>query len=172
MGKRFLEIGKIVSTHGVRGEMRVNPWCQNFDLFKQSKELYLDGSGREQLTVTGVRKHGNIVLLKAEQVDTMEKAQALRNRILYMDKESVTLRDGEYFVQDIIGCKVYDISDGEFLGDISAVSETGANDVWHIDTPGGEQVLIPKIPLVVKEVDVESKKVLIEKMKGLFDDEN
>lgn len=172
MDKKYLELGKIVSTHGVRGEMRVNPWCQDFSVLKQVKKVYTKSDGSEFLNVTGIRPHGNIVLLKTDEVSSLEQAEALRGTVLYLDKHSVTLKPDEYFVQDIIGCDVFDDASGEKVGTVSDVSETGANDVWHITTVSGSEVLIPKIPQVVKSVDVTAQTVRIVKMKGLFDDED
>lgn len=170
MNKDFLELGKVVSTHGIRGELRVQPWC-DFSVFKQVKTAYLKPAG-DTLKVLAARAHGNIVIVKAKGIETVEQAEALRGTVLYLNKRDIKLPKGEYFMQDIIGCTVYDEADGSVIGEISDISQTGANDVWHIKLPTGEEVLIPKIPQVVKSVSVEDKSVVVFKMKGLFDYED
>lgn len=172
MIKEFLAVGQIVGTHGVRGEMRVNPWADSPDFLKQFKTLYFDPNGKEAVKVISARSHGNVVLVKLEGTDSVEAASALRNRRLYMRRSDARLDDGVYFIEELIGCDVIDADDsGKCYGRISDVSETGANDVWHIENDGREY-LIPAIPSVVIKTDVEKNLVLIRPMKGIFEDEN
>ena len=149
MIKKFLAVGQIVGTHGVRGERRVNPWADSPEFLKQFKTLYYDAEGKNSVGVISARPHGNIVLMKLEGIDTVEAASAMRNKRLYMR----------------------DATDTRY-GKISDVSETGANDVWHIAADSEKEYLIPEIPSVVINTDVKENKVLIRPMKGIFDDEN
>lgn len=172
MIKDFLAVGQIVGTHGVRGEMRVNPWADSPEFLKQFKTLYYDCEGKQSVKVISARPHGNIVLMKLEGVESVEAASALRNKRLYMKRADAKLDEGVYFIEELIGCEVFDADCAEkCYGKISDVSETGANDVWHIDKDGKEY-LIPAIPDVVIDTDVEKNRVLIRPMKGIFDDEN
>ena len=91
MQKQFLELGEIVGTHGVRGEVRFNPWCDTPDFVTKFKTLYFDSKGEKSVAVLSSRVHGNVVLLKLDGVDTMEKAQALKTKILYIDKADYIL---------------------------------------------------------------------------------
>lgn len=172
MIKEYLEIGQIVSTHGVRGELRVNPWCDSPDFIKQFKTLYFDKKGERAVTVTACRPHGNIALVKLEGIDTVESASALRNKILYMKRSDAKIAEGSYFIAELKDCTVVDFDDeSRAYGILSDVSETGANDVWHI-TKDGREYLIPSIPDVVRSVDVVSGIIKITPLKGIFDDEN
>lgn len=173
MIKDFLAVGQIVGTHGVRGELRVNPWADSPEFLKQFKTLYYDEKGEKAVKVISARPHGNIVLMKIEGVESVEAASALRNRRLYMRRADAKLKDGVYFIEELIGCEVLDAEiEGKRYGTVCDVSETGANDVWHIRDDAGKEYLIPAVPSVVIETDVEKNRVLISPMKGIFDDEN
>lgn len=168
--KQFLETGKIVGTHGVRGMVRIQPWCDDADFLCGFDRIYINGGERE-LTVEKIQPHGTVVIAAFAGVDSIEKAEAMRGSVIYIKREDAVLEEGRYFVDDIIGCAVFDVDSGEPIGEIVDVSFTGANDVWHIRRDG-RQYLIPKIDDVVKDVDISAGRVLIKPMKGLFDDEN
>lgn len=173
MIKQFLEIGQIVSTHGIKGELRVQPWCDTPEFMKKFKTLYLDADGKNAARVLSCRPHGNIVILALEGVDSVEKAQSMKNRLLFMNRNDARLKKGQYFIQDLLDCTVVDADDGDKIyGVITDVSQTGANDVWHITDKNGKEYLIPAIPPVVIETDVVSGIIKIRPMKGIFDDED
>lgn len=173
MIKEFLDIGQIVGTHGVRGEMRVNPRCDSPDFIKQFKTLYFDKKGEKAIKVTACRVHGNLALVKLDGVDTVEKATALRNKVLFMKRSDAKIPDGSYFIAELVDCRVVDADDEEkCYGILSDVSETGANDVWHIRTDEGKEYLLPAIPPVVIDVNVETGIIKIRPLKGIFDDED
>ena len=172
MKKDFLETGEIVGTHGVRGEMRVNPWCDSPAFLKKFKKLYLDENGQKCLDVKSAREHGNVALVTVDGIDTVEKAQAMRGKVIYIKRDDAKIPKGSYFIAELIDCTVYDADDESVVyGIITDVSMTGANDVWHIEKDGKEY-LIPAIKDVVISVDVEEGVVKIRPMKGIFDDEN
>ena len=106
--KRFLEIGQIVGTHGVRGEMRVQPWCDSPQFIKEFRQLYLDENGNKQLEVRSCRPHGNVALLSVVGIDTVEAAAAMRGKVLYMRRSDARLPKGRYFISELIGCDVID----------------------------------------------------------------
>lgn len=172
MLKDYLEIGQIVGTHGVRGELRVQPWCDSPEFFKKFKTLYYDAHGEKSVGVVCARAHGNIVLLRLEGCDSVEQASAMRGRVLFMRRSDARLKKGDWFIAELIDCRVEDAVTGKAYGTVTDVSQTGANDVWHITDESGEEHLIPAIPDVVKDVDVESGVVKITPLKGLFSDEN
>lgn len=172
MIKDYLELGEIVSTHGIKGEVRLNPWCDTPDFVKKFKTLYFDKNGEKSVKVLSARPHGNVAILLLEGTDDIDKARALRGAVLYMKRSDAGLPKGTWFIQELIGCKVIDDNNGNELGVISDVSETGANDVWHVKTPDKGEVLIPAIKSVVLDTDVENGIVKINPLKGLFDDEN
>lgn len=171
MLKQYLEIGQIVSTHGIRGEVRVNPWCDSPEFMKKFKTLYFDANGNKAVKITACRPHGNVVILKLDGIDTVEEAQKLRNKTLYMNRADAKLKKGDWFIQDLIGCAVFDADDNEkTYGTLTDVAETGANDIWFIEKDGKEYI-IPAIKDVVINVDVENESVFIRPLKGIFDEE-
>ena len=167
MKKRFLECGKIVSTHGLRGEGKVLPWCDGPEALLPIKTFYLD-KGATPKKAEKCRVQKNMVLLKLEGVDTPEAAQALRGRVLWLDREEDTLEEGQYYIQDLIGLTVEDADTGEVYGTLRDVSETGANDVYHVAFPDGRVQLVPAIPQVVLDIDLEGGVMLIRPLEGLF----
>ncbi len=172
MIKEYLEIGEIVGTHSVHGEIRVNPWCDSPAFIKKFKTLYFDEKGLKAVKVKSAREHGNVALLKLEGIETVEDAQKLRGKILWMKRSDAKLPKGSWFIAELLGCQVLDADDETVdYGVITDVSETGANDVWQI-TKDGKDYLIPVIPDVVVETDVAENKVLIRPLKGIFDNED
>lgn len=170
MKKKFLEIGKIVSTHGIKGEVRVQPWCDDSELLTEFDSLYLK-EGQEEIIIESARVHKNVVVMKFENVNDMNSAQLLRNRILYVDRDDLVLDDKTYFIQDLIGLKVIDFdNESKVYGKIMDVTQTGANDVYHIQDENKKVVLIPAIADVVKETDIDNEIMKITPLKGLFDD--
>ena len=170
MVKTFLEIGKIVGTHGLKGEVRIEPWCDSPEFLAKFKTLYFDG-GKTAVKVSA-RAHKRIALAKLEGVDTVEQADMLRGKILWMNRNDVKLPDGEYYIQDLLDCKVTDGDTNKEYGIITDVFKTGANDVYEITDKQKRKFLIPVIPDVVKNVDVFSGEIKIKPMKGIFDDED
>lgn len=172
MIKEYLELGQIVSTHGIKGEVRFNPWCDTPEFVKKFKTLYFDANGSKAVRVLSARPHGNIVILMLEGVDNVDKARELKNTVLYIKRSDAHLPSGSWFIQELFGCEVFDCNSGESLGTVCDVSETGANDVWHIKTHDGREVLIPAVKEIVIDPDVENGIIKINPIKGLFDDEN
>lgn len=168
-GKQYLEAGQIVGTHGVRGEVRLQPWCDSPAMLSPVRTLYFE-EGTRPVKVT-CRPHKNMVLAKLQGVDTVEQAQALRGQVLYVDRRDLKLPKGRYFICDLIGLSVVDDEDGRLYGTITDVFETGANNVYHLRTTDGGEVLIPAIPDVVRRVDIKKGEIRIFAMAGLFDDE-
>ena len=173
MLKKYLELARIVSTHGVHGELRAQPWCDTPEFACDFETLFFDENGLSPVRVLSARPHGNIVLFKLEGIDTVEKAQALRGKTLYFDRSEVTLPDGVDFVADLIGCAVLDADDPSVAyGTISFVSSNGANDIWHIKDAGGKERLFPAVAAFVKKTEVDCGRVFISPIKGMFDDED
>ncbi len=166
--KPFLEVGQIVGTHGVRGEMRVQPWCDTPEQFSGFKKLYWDAAGGQPVSVR-CRPNKTMALVSIEGITTVEAAAALRGRILYVDRHDLHLPAGRHLVQDLIGITVVDADTGEKYGTLTDVSQTGANAVYHMQTENGE-VLIPAIPSVIISIDTVTDILRLRPMKGLFDD--
>lgn len=171
MIKEFLELGQIVGTHGVRGEMRLNPWCDSPEFAKKFKTVYFDNRGQKSVKVLSCRTHGNIALIGLDAIDTVEAAEALRNKILYINRGDACLPDGSWFIEELIGCTVRDADDREkAYGTLSDVMQTGANDVWEVTDSDGVKYLLPAIKSVVIETNVADNNVFIRPLKGIFED--
>ena len=171
MKKQYLDSGKIVGTHGIKGEVRIEPWCDSPEFLCAFKKLYLDEKGQTFIEVKS-RPHKNITLAKIKGVDTIEAAEKLRGKIIYINRDDITLDEGVNFVQDLIGLEVRDAENGTVYGKITDVLRTGANDVYEITDSKNKKYLAPVIDEVVEEINVDGGFVLIRPMKGIFDDED
>lgn len=165
--KKLIETGKIVSVFGIKGEVKVQPWCDDPQLLCELDTLYYKSGTPVEVEHARVAK--NIVVMKIKGVDTANDAQKLRNRVLYLDRDDVELEEGAYFIQDLIGLAVKDADSGRVYGEITDVTQTGANDVYHIKAPDGKMYYIPAIKDVVKQTDIEGGVMLITVLEGLFD---
>lgn len=171
MVKQYLETGKIVGTHGIKGMVRVQPWSDSGDFLTNFKCFYLDSDGNNSLKAVKIQPHGGVVLIAFKGIETVEQAEKLRGSRLYINRDDISLPEGRYFINDLIGCSVFDADSGEKYGVISEVSQTGANDVWHI-SDSGKEYLLPAIDDVIVSVSPEQERVVIRPMKGIFDDED
>lgn len=165
--EQYLEIGKIVSVFGLKGEVKVNPWCDSPDFICEFDTLYYKSGTPVIIERSRVSK--NIAILKIKDVDTVEQAQAIRNRVLYINRDDVELEQGCYFIQDLIGLTVKNADTDEIYGIITDVSKTGANDVYHIKRDDGKMYYIPAIPQVILSIDLDSGTMTIRPLDGLFD---
>lgn len=171
MSDNFLEAGKIVNVHGLRGEVKIMPWCDGPDFLCEFDYLYLDRNGNRELEVENARVFKNMVIAKFSGIDTVEEAEKLREKILYLSRDDVELDEDTYFIKDLIGIKVSDADTGKEYGVIKDVFQTGANDVYTVKD-GEKEYLVPAIADVVVETDIENKTMLIRPLKGLFEDED
>ena len=169
MKSSFLEAGRVVGTHGVRGELRVEPWCDSARFLTGFSEFYWDG-GREKVKVVSSRPHKSLLLLKLEGVDTVEAADALRGRVLWLARKDAALPEGRYFVQDILGLSAVDADSGRVYGKVTDVFPTGANDVYQVTDGDGKEYLVPAIRDVVVRVDPDEGVLELRPMRGIFDD--
>ena len=171
MKKQFLDSGKIVGTHGIRGEVRIDPWCDSPDFLSAFKKLYLDENGQQCIEVKS-RPHKNVALCKIKGIDTVEAAEKMRGKIIYIDRNDINLEEGVHFVQDLLGLEVIDADNNTNYGKITDVLRTCANDVYEITDNNGKTYLAPVIDEVIIKIDVDGGIVLIRPMKGIFDDED
>lgn len=164
----LLQVGVITTTHGVRGEVKVFPTTDDPARFKKLKNVILD-TGREKidLEVAGVKFFKNMVILKFKGIDDINDVEKYRKKSLYVTRENaVKLKKNEYFIADLIGLKV-ESDEGEDLGTLSDVLQTGANDVYVLSKEGEDDILLPAIKECVKEVDIENGTILVHLLPGL-----
>ena len=165
MNDKLLRAGKIVNTHSLRGEVRIYPYCDDAEFLCEFDVLYVDG---REMEVVSSRVHKGQALVKFDGINDINHAEALVGAIVCIDRDDVELEEGRYFIEDIKGCLVYDIDTEECYGKVINVIQTGANDVFEV-SKDGKVVLIPKIDDIVKEIDIDEKRIVIKPMKGLFE---
>ncbi len=164
--ENLLEIGQIVNTRGLRGEVKVMPWCDDPSVFEELNYVLIDNT---EYNLETVKYHKNFVILKLEGIDDINDAEKYRNKTLFVSRSMLgELPQGTYYICDLLGCRVSTLS-GQCLGIIDDVIKTGSNDVYSVRNEEDKQVLIPVIKDVVKEVNIEEKYVIIEPLKGLID---
>lgn len=167
MKKQYLEAGKIVTTHGIRGEVKIMPYTDYPELLCEFGRLFI-GKSHEEIAVERSRAFKGMVIAKLEGYDTLEDAAKLRNKILYMHRDDLELDEDTYFIQDLIGMEVHDADTDFIYGKIADVMQTGANDVYVINGAGREY-LIPAIPEVVISTDIDGNIMTIRPLEGLFE---
>ena len=167
--EKQLQVGVISSTHGVRGEVKVFPTTDDVTRFRQLKKVYLD-TGREMLPleIQNVKFFKQFVIVKFKEFDNINDIERYKRCPLLVTRENaVPLEEDEYFVADMIGMKVI-TEDGTEFGTLSDVMETGANDVYVIDSKEHGEVLMPAIKECVLNVDMESGIITVHLMSGLI----
>ncbi len=165
-----LQVGIVTAPHGVRGEVKVYPTTDDVRRFKRLKEVILDtGKGEVSLEIEGVKFFKQFAILKFKGYDSPEDVGKLRRKSLYVSRENaVRLGRDEYFIADLMGLRVRN-EDGEEIGILREVLETGANDVYIIDLNDGRELLLPAIKECVLRVDVEAGEMQIHILDGLLD---
>jgi len=164
-------IGKIINTHGIKGEVKVKQITDFIERFNEGSIVYLIDQHDEahQLEIDGSRTQKNLLLLHFTGYNTIEAVEPFKGLSLKIKENQLTdLEENEYYYYEIIGCSVYTM-DGEEIGIIDSILSPGANDVWVIKDNQKKDILIPYIEEVVKIVDVENKRVIIEPMEGLLE---
>jgi 16S rRNA processing protein RimM len=168
--EKYLRVGVISSTHGVKGEVKVYPTTDDPMRFKELKQVILDtGKDLLPLEIEGVKFFKQLVILKFKGIDNINDIEKYRNRDLLVTRENaVKLEEGEYFIADLIDCEV--ITDtGDRLGVLTEVLTSAANDVYVVKMDNGKEVLLPVIDECILDIDVDNKKVTVHVMNGLLD---
>lgn len=164
----YIEIGKIINTHGLKGHVKVEPWCDGIETFEYLKRVFINN---KEYNVESVKSQKNLFLLKLAELNKVEEAELLKGKIINaQEDEMLPLPEGVYYIKDIIGLSVYE---GEkFIGEITDWIETGSNNVYVIKRSKGKDVLIPAIDSVIKEIDIENKRMSVNMLEGLMEDDD
>ncbi len=164
----LLEVGQIVNTYGIKGFVKVNPLVDNNNQFKSFKTLYIQNKNNiKELNIEEVKFSKNLVLLKFKGIETIEQAEGLRNYYLQAKRSDIKLEKGAHFIVDLIGLEVY-TEEGKLLGTLKEVLQPGANDVYIVEDEAKNEILLPVIPDVIKQIDVEGKKIVVKLLEGLI----
>lgn len=171
MMNEYLEIGKIVNTHGVMGEIKVYPLCDDPEMICEIDRLFIEKNNQKQeIEVQYAKLHKNMILMKLSGIDNMDSATALKETILYAHRNDFNLDKDTYFIVDLMGLLVIDTDDNSIVyGKIIDITQTGANDVYHIKNDDGKLYLVPAIAPVVIKTDIKNGVMEIRPLKGLFE---
>lgn len=164
----LLEVGKIVNTHGLRGEVKIVPWTDSPDVFEDLEYVIIKSrAGDMTLNIKGIKYQKNNIIVKFKELERIEDAEPLKNSTVYAPREMLgELPEGVYYIADLIGLEVVN-EQGEKIGTIADVFSTGANDVYDVKREGQKNLLLPVIDDVVLNVDIPQKKVTVHIMEGL-----
>ena len=162
MGNSFLEAGKITNTHGIHGEVRIQPWADTPAFLADIKIIYIDGAPVE---VVSARVHKGLVIAALDGVSDINGAIRLKNKVVHIARDDVRLEDGRYFVADLVGLRAVDAETGEELGTIADVLSLPANNVYVIK--GAREILVPAVPDFVVETDIGEGYVKIRLIEGM-----
>ncbi len=165
---KYLEIGQIVNTFGIKGMVKVKPFTDDIRRFDRLKKVYIKKQNvKEEYEIEKVKYHKEMVLIKFKGIENPEQANLLRNNYLIIDrKNEEPLEEGRYYIVDMIGLEVY-TEEGELIGNLEDIFNTGSNDIYVVKNELGKQILLPAIKEVIKKVDIENKKIIVHLIPGL-----
>ncbi|MCL2226846.1 MAG: ribosome maturation factor RimM [Oscillospiraceae bacterium] len=162
MDKNLLEAGKIVNTHGMRGEVKIQPWADSPEFLMDFESIFIGGA---PIKILSSRAHKGCVIAALEGVTDIDGAIMLKNKIVYIDRDEVNLQEGRHFVADLIGLRAIDIETGDELGAIADVMSLPSSNVYVIKGP--REILVPAVPQFVKEIDIEAGTIKIRLIEGM-----
>lgn len=168
--QQYLEAGRIVATHGVHGEVKMELWCDGVDFLKQVKHLYFTPQGGRALRLVSLRPIGQMGLARFEGVEDMDAARALRGQALYFDRAEARLPAGRWYVADLIGCEVRDAATGQVYGVVTGVEHPGPQDIYTVKGPDGREWMFPGVDAFLKEKNPLEGYITVAPIPGMFDD--
>ena len=165
---KYFEIGQIVNTNGLKGFVKVKPFTDDIKEFETFETIYVQKKTELiEFKIESVRYAKNMVLLKLKGIDTIEAAEDLRNLYIKVSREQLPeLQENSYYIVDLLECEVITV-EGEVLGKMEDVFNTGSNDIYVVKNGEGKQILLPAIKEVIKNVDIPNRKITVKLMEGL-----
>lgn len=166
--EEYFEIGQIVNTNGLKGVLKIKPFTDDIKEFEDFESIYVQRKNELiEFKIEEVRYVKNMVLLKLQGIDDINEAEKYRNLYIKVNRNVMPkLPEDSYYIVDLLECEVY-TEEGELLGKVDDVFNTGSNDVYVVKDELGKQILLPAIGEVIKNVDISNKKVIVKLMKGL-----
>lgn len=166
--QNLLEIGQIVNSYGIKGFLKVVPYTDDITRYSNLKEIYIEKNKKlEKKEIEEVKYHKNLVLLKLKGIDDINETLKYKNCYIKIDrKDAVDLPENSYFIVDLIEIEVY-TEENKYLGKIIDIFPTGSNDVYVVKDELGKQILLPAIGEVIKNVDIENKKMIVHLLEGM-----
>ena len=165
MKKQFLEAGKIVNTHGVRGEVKILPWADSAAFLQEFETLYLNEDS--PIRITSARVHKQTLIAKIDGIDDVPSAVPLKNKVVYIDRADADLPPGDFFLQDIIGLPVIDADNNTQIGTLKEVLSRPAGDLYVVLAADGTERLIPDVPAFILEKNVAEGFLRVRLIEGL-----
>ena len=163
MKQAYIEAGRITSTHGVHGEVKIEVWLDTPEDLKHYRRIFIDGQERKLLSV---RQQNRFVIVKLHQIDDINAAQPLKGKTVYIAREDAPLPPGGYFLQDLLDAKVV-LEDGSPVGVLTEILERPANNVYVVTDPDGREILIPVVPAFIIRADAENGIVTVRLLEGM-----
>lgn len=166
--QEYFEVGQIVNTFGIKGQLKVKPFTDDMERFEELKTVYICKKNEmKKVEIEDVKYNKQCVLLKVKGIEDLTQAEKYKGLFLKIDrKDAKKLPKDTYFIADILGLEVY-TDEGELLGKVDDIFPTRANDVYVVKNELGKQILLPSIPEVIKEIDLEKGKVIVHLIEGL-----
>lgn len=166
--KKYLECGKIINTHGVKGAVKIESWCDSPDILADLPYIYFKSAdGFEQRRVLSASVMKRHVLALIEGVTDVDDAMALKETVVYASRSDIPLEDGDYFIIDLVGLPVIDADTDVKYGEISDVFNAGASDIYTVRTENGDR-MIPAVPEFIIKIDLENG-IYVRPIEGMFD---
>ena len=166
--KLYIECGKIINTHGCRGGVKAESWCNSEEDLASLKKVFIkNGETYEEYKVTKSAIFKQFVIFEFKGLDDMDKAMLLKNKTLYAKRSDFKLDDGEFFLADMIGLDVIDADNGRVYGKLVEIINRGASDIYVVNTENGER-MIPAVDQFIISVDIQ-KGVLVRPIEGMLD---
>ena len=167
--QEYLEVGQIVNTNGLKGLLKINPFTEDITRFERLKTILVEHKKELlEFEIESVRYQKKQVLLKLKGIDTIEEAEKYREDYLKIKRnKEEKLPEDTYYIVDLIGLDIY-TENGELLGKLDDVFSTGSNDVYVVKNSEGKQILLPAISDVIKNIDLEQKKIVVNLIEGLL----
>ena len=166
---KYLELGQIVNVRGLKGEVKVNSFTDDNTKFERLPKVFIkrNKGDLEERKIEKVSYNKNQVIIKFVGINTIDEAEKLRNSFILVDRDDLgSLPEGIYYIADLIGLDVF-TEEGELLGKVDDIYNTGANDIYVIKDDLGKQRLLPGIKDVIKEVNIEEGKIIVNLIEGL-----
>ena len=165
----YFEIGQIVNTFGIKGMVKVKPFTDDIEQFEKLKKIYVKTkNSQKEYEIEQVKYHKNLILIKFVGIDKIEEAEILKGNYLIRDRENEEpLEEGTYYIVDLLGLEVFE-EDGNLLGNVEDIYNTGSNDIYVVKNELGKQILLPAIADVIKKIDLENKKITVHLIIGLI----
>ena len=168
--KQFLEFGAVINTHGVRGDVKIESYCDSPEILASLERLFVLENGKyREIEVLHASVFKQFVLAGLDGIDDMDKAAAMKGTVLYAAREDFELEEGDFFIADLIGLPVIDNLNGTKYGVVSDVVNRGASDIYVVKTPDGERMM-PAVEEFVKRIDLEEG-IFVETIPGLLSDD-